>query len=95
MNVADLEAIVKTLKYAHEHGQLEGYAMAVEEDGSAALYPKGRWKGKVVLRVRMIDDMLGVVACSTTDPGNFGGEAARDRKDAYEILRQYLNLFGR
>ena len=93
MNLADLEIIVKTIKYAYERGQLEGFGMAIEDDGSATLYPKGKWAGRVVLRVRMVEDMIGVLACSTADMSNCGGEAARNRKEVYEILRQYLRLF--
>ena len=93
MNLADLEIVVKTIEYAYDRGQLDGYAMAIEDDLSATLYPLGKWKGKVVLRVKMIDDMIGVLACSVADMSNCGGEAGRDRKEVYEILRQYLRLF--
>ena len=94
MNVADLDVIVKTLKYAHEHGQLGGYAMAIEEDGSATLYPLGKWKDKLVLRIGVKDELLHVIACNPKDWNDCGGQAVRTMREAWELVRQYLELYG-
>lgn len=94
MNIADLEEIVKALSRASERGWLGNWTMAVEEDGTATLYPLGKWKGKIVLRVRMAGDMLAVLACSPKDWSDCAGEAARDMREAYELVGLYLERYG-
>ena len=94
MNVTDLEEVVKTLRYAHELGQLGNYCMAIEEDGTATLYPLGKWKDKLVLRIGVKDELLHVLACNPKDWSDCGGQAVRTRREAWELIRQCLELYG-
>ena len=94
MNVSDLKAIVKGLGCSRELGQLGKWTMAVEEDGTATLYPLGKWKDRLVLRIGIKDGLLHVLACNPKDWNDCGGQAARTRREAWELVRQYLELYG-
>ena len=94
MNLIDQEMIVNTIAYMHGTGQLGAFDMVVEEDGTATLYPLGKWKDKIVLRVAVKDGLLQVLACSPKDWSYCGGEGARARKEAWELIGQYLELYG-
>lgn len=94
MNLIDLEIVVKTLEYMEKRGQLGGYRMAVEEDGTATLYPPGKWRGKLVVRIEVDDGFMWVLACDPNDWTDCGGQAVRTRKEAWELIGQYLEMYG-